>query len=90
MIYIVLFLISFSLTYLIKEYAIKKSLVATINERSSHIVPTPHGGGIAVSLTWFLGLIYLYKPSDRIHTIYVSDFSISDKTKSYLVNNIRY
>ena len=60
MIYIVLFLISFSFTYFIKEYAIKKSLVATVNERSSHTVPTPHGGGIAVSLTWFIGLIYLY------------------------------
>lgn len=39
---------------------IKKSLVATINERSSHTVPTPHGGGIALSITWFIGLFYLY------------------------------
>lgn len=60
MICIILFIISFSLTYFIKEYAIKKSLVASVNERSSHSVPTPHGGGIAVSLTWFIGLIYLY------------------------------
>lgn len=60
MIYIILLLISFSLTYLIKEYAIKKSLVAQVNERSSHTVPTPHGGGIAIALTWFVGLVYLY------------------------------
>ncbi|MDD2450053.1 MAG: glycosyl transferase, partial [Sulfurimonas sp.] len=60
MIYIILFLLSFSLTYLIKNYAIKKSLVAEVNERSSHTVATPHGGGIAVALTWFIGLIYLY------------------------------
>ena len=60
MIYIILFLLSFTLTYLIKEYAIKKSLVAEVNERSSHTVPTPHGGGIALSITWFIGLIYLY------------------------------
>lgn len=60
MIYIILLLLSFVLTYFIKEYAVKKSLVATVNERSSHSVPTPHGGGIAVSLTWFIGLIYLY------------------------------
>ncbi len=39
---------------------IKKSLVATINERSSHTVPTPHGGGIALAITWFIGLVYLY------------------------------
>jgi Fuc2NAc and GlcNAc transferase len=38
----------------------KKSLVAEINERSSHTIPTPHGGGIAVAITWFIGLIYLY------------------------------
>ena len=60
MIYIILLLISFLLTYFIKNYMIKKSLVATINERSSHSVPTPHGGGIALAITWFIGLFYLY------------------------------
>ena len=60
MIYIILFLISFSFTYFIKNYMIKKSLVASVNERSSHTVPTPHGGGIALCLTWFIGLVYLY------------------------------
>lgn len=60
MIYIILFLLSFAMTYFIKEYAIKKSLVAAVNERSSHTVPTPHGGGIALSITWFTGLGYLY------------------------------
>ena len=60
MIYLILFLISFSLTYFIKNYMIKKSLVATVNERSSHTTPTPHGGGIALVITWFIGLMYLY------------------------------
>ncbi|KAB7884548.1 glycosyl transferase [Poseidonibacter ostreae] len=60
MIYLVLLLVSFFLTYFIKNYAIKKSLVAVVNERSSHSVPTPHGGGIAIALTWFVGLFYLY------------------------------
>jgi len=60
LIYIILFLISFALTCFIKEYAIKKSLVATVNERSSHTVPTPHGGGIAIAITWFIGLTYLF------------------------------
>lgn len=60
MIYIIFFLISFFLTYLIKNYAIKKSLVAQVNERSSHSTPTPHGGGIAIAITWFMGLGYLY------------------------------
>ena len=60
MVYIILFLISFSLTYIIKNYMIKKSLVASVNERSSHTIPTPHGGGIAITITWFIGLFYLY------------------------------
>ena len=60
MIYIILLITSFLLTYFIKNYMIKKSLVATINERSSHTVPTPHGGGIALAITWFIGLMYLY------------------------------
>ena len=60
MIYAFLFILSFVLTYLIKEHAIKNSLIAEINERSSHTVPTPHGGGIAIALTWFAGLGYLF------------------------------
>ncbi|MDS1369878.1 glycosyltransferase family 4 protein [Aliarcobacter butzleri] len=60
MIYLFLFVISFSFTYFIKNYMIKKSLVASVNERSSHTVPTPHGGGISIAITWFIGLFYLY------------------------------
>ncbi|PZP13070.1 MAG: glycosyl transferase [Aliarcobacter butzleri] len=60
MIYIILLLISFLLTYFIKIFMIKKSLIASVNERSSHTVPTPHGGGIAIAITWFIGLFYLY------------------------------
>lgn len=60
MIYIVLFFLSFTLTFYIKNYAIKKSLLAEVNERSSHTIATPHGGGIAIAVTWFIGLFYLY------------------------------
>jgi len=60
MLYFVLFLSSFILTYFIKEYALKNSLVAEVNERSSHTIPTPHGGGIAIAITWFTGLLYLF------------------------------
>lgn len=60
MIYLLLFLISLILTFLIKQIALNKSLLAIPNERSSHDTPTPHGGGIAIAVTWFLGLIYLF------------------------------
>ncbi|WP_434581406.1 glycosyltransferase family 4 protein [Sulfurimonas sp. NW15] len=70
MIYIFLFLLSFMLTYFIKNYAIEKSLVAEVNERSSHTVPTPHGGGIAIAVTWFVGLSYLFFRGEIVSSLY--------------------
>ncbi len=58
--FIILFILSFALTYLVKNYAIKKSLVDIPNDRSSHTAPIPHGGGVAIVVTWFTGLAYLY------------------------------
>ena len=60
MMYIVLFLFSFFLTYLVKVYATKKVLVDIPNDRSSHSVAVPHGGGIAMAVSWFTGISYLY------------------------------
>jgi Fuc2NAc and GlcNAc transferase len=45
---------------MIKVYATKKALVDIPNERSSHSVAIPHGGGIAIAVTWFIGISYLY------------------------------
>jgi len=70
LVYILLFIVSFSLTYLIKNYAIKKSLVAEVNERSSHTTPTPHGGGIAIAFTWFIGITYLFYMNDIDNSLY--------------------
>ena len=54
-----LFLLSLILTYFVRKFALQKSLLDMPNHRSSHSVPTPHGGGVAIALTWFGGLIYL-------------------------------
>jgi UDP-N-acetylmuramyl pentapeptide phosphotransferase/UDP-N-acetylglucosamine-1-phosphate transferase len=70
LIYILLLIISFTLTHLIKNYAIKKSFVAEVNERSSHTSPTPHGGGIAVAVTWFMGISYLFFINDIDSSLY--------------------
>ena len=70
MIYIIIFLASFFLTYLIKEYSIKKSLVDIPNDRSSHSVATPHGGGIAIAITWFMGISYLFYTNDMEAKLY--------------------
>ncbi len=60
MTYVFIFIISLILTYFIRFFALKNSLVAKVTERSSHTIPTPHGGGIAIALTWFFGLVYLF------------------------------
>jgi len=85
MIYIVLFLLSFALTYFIKNYATKKSLVAKVNERSSHTVPTPHGGGIAIAVTWFIGLSYLFFVGEISSSLYYAlMFGVIISVVSYL------
>ena len=70
MIYVILFFISFLLTYLVRNYAIKKALLAEVNERSSHTTPTPHGGGIAIAVTWFAGLTYLFLTDKIDNSLY--------------------
>lgn len=70
MIYIALFILSMILTYVIRVIAIKKALVAIPNERSSHTVPTPHGGGLAIAFTWFIGISYLYYYKDIDTSLY--------------------
>lgn len=72
MIYILLLILSFTLTYFIKNYAIKKSLVDIPNGRSSHTTPTPHGGGIAIAISWFLGISYLFYFYDIDSSLYYS------------------
>ena len=86
MLYILLFLLSFTLTYLIKNYAIKKAFYDIPNERSSHTVATPHGGGIAIAFTWFIGIIYLYYTNDIDNSLFFTLISggIIISTVSYL------
>lgn len=52
--------ISVLLTWVLKFYLIKKNILDNPNNRSSHTVPTPRGGGIAIVIVWFIGLIYLF------------------------------
>jgi Fuc2NAc and GlcNAc transferase len=60
--YFLLFLVllSFALTYLVRKITIKYSIIDIPNERSSHTVSTPRGGGMAVAFTWFVGISYFW------------------------------
>lgn len=49
------FALSALLTYMIREFALKKKLLDMPNLRSSHTVPTPRGGGLAIIVTIAFG-----------------------------------
>lgn len=50
-------LLSIALTGLMRRYAIRANLLDRPNERSSHTVPTPRGGGVAIVVTFLLALV---------------------------------
>ena len=53
-------LLSFILTGRIRKYAIDKRYLDVPNERSLHDHPIPHGGGIAFTSAWYIGITVLY------------------------------
>lgn len=57
---ILVFFTSFFLTWIVKNFALKKSIIDIPNERSSHTTPTPRGGGIAIVISWYLCITYLF------------------------------
>lgn len=57
--FLIILIVSFSLTFLVKVIAQKKLLIDIPNERSSHVTPTPRGGGLAIAISWFAGISYL-------------------------------
>lgn len=48
--------VSCGLTLVLRRYALRKSLMDIPNERSSHTVPTPRGGGVAIVVSFVLAL----------------------------------
>ena len=52
--------LSLVLTGIIRRYAVTRNLIDIPNNRSSHLVPTPRGGGLAIVLSFFAGLFCLW------------------------------
>ncbi|VVN93210.1 MraY family glycosyltransferase [Pseudomonas fluorescens] len=50
------FVVSWGLTLVLRRYALAKSLMDIPNERSSHSIPTPRGGGVAIVVSFLLAL----------------------------------
>jgi Fuc2NAc and GlcNAc transferase len=57
---LLLFVITALLTLGIRSFANHKDLLDHPNDRSSHVIPTPKGGGLAIMLTFYSTLTYLY------------------------------
>lgn len=54
-------LLSFLLTLAVRRYALKARMLDMPNARSSHTIPTPRGGGIAIVVAFVVGCVALYK-----------------------------
>ena len=52
-------MISFFVTGLVRKYSLHVSLLDEPNERSSHSVPTPRGGGLSISISVIGSIIVL-------------------------------
>lgn len=57
--FIILVLLSFFLTNAFRHYAISKNILDIPNHRSSHVAPTPRGGGVVFVVIFLLVAIYL-------------------------------
>ncbi len=60
MFYVGIFAAALIGTFLIRYLANQKELFDHPNERSSHTIPTPKGGGLAIMIAFYTALIYLY------------------------------
>lgn len=52
-------ILSALLTDVVRRYSLARGVMDEPNARSSHTVPTPRGGGLAIVLTWLLALVVL-------------------------------
>src|SRR5690606_37264063 len=53
---LVVFVVAYLLTWLLRRYALARSLLDVPNARSSHRLPTPRGGGVAFVIAWLCAL----------------------------------
>jgi len=54
-------LLTVVLTSFLRSYALSRQLIDIPNSRSSHSIPTPRGGGVAIVLVFLIGLPILLK-----------------------------
>ncbi len=89
MLLIAIFVVSALLTLLIQKMALKHAIIDTPNERSSHTIATPRGGGLAIIITFFIGLSYLFF-NDTVETsLYLALLCVLPIVVISLIDDIR-
>lgn len=58
---LMLFFLSFLLTAFCRHYALARNVIDRPNDRSSHIVPTPRGGGMSFVVVFLIYLLVLWR-----------------------------
>lgn len=78
---LIFFFLAFVMTYFMRHYALNKNIIDKPNERSSHSVPTPRGGGVAVVCSYLLALaVLIYSQQLTVHiglTLMAASFVIA-------------
>ena len=54
---LIVLVLSYAGTFIITKVAVKQNIMDIPNIRSSHSKPTPRGGGLAIVLSWYIGII---------------------------------
>src|SRR5690606_346236 len=79
--FLIFFVLAFGFTYFMRAYALKKNIIDNPNERSSHSIPTPRGGGAAVVCSYLVALaVLIYSQQLTVHiglTLMVAGFVIA-------------
>ncbi|WP_435927096.1 MraY family glycosyltransferase [Dryocola sp. BD613] len=57
---VAVFIFAFVLTWGLRVYALKNNVIDVPNQRSSHSVPTPRGGGVAIVVGFLVGIVLFY------------------------------
>ncbi|MBN2521142.1 MAG: glycosyltransferase family 4 protein [Bacteroidales bacterium] len=52
--------VSFFITFIYRKWALNRSILDLPNERSSHQIPTPRGGGISIVIIFYSLLVFLF------------------------------
>ena len=68
---IVVFTVSTLVTGLIRRYAIERNVMDLPKDRSSHVKPTPTGGGLSISFSVLFFLMYAWWLDTHIRSFVV-------------------